>query len=143
MTETFLKLILSISLYQTKKYKIKMLQQSRNDLPFECFQMEAVNVLTSLASYHETKKRQIDRVFNVLFDNLPEELKKASINDTLEKMLSLARKKLTEEIPENPGSGIEEDIAENHRDIVEDSISDYCDDKLVQFFLISDTFISI
>ncbi len=109
-----------------------MLQQSRNDLPFECFQMEAATVLTSLSSYHETKKRQIDRVFNVLFDNLPEELKNASINDALEKLLTLARKKLIEEIPENPG--IEGDTAQHHRNIVEDSISDYCDDKWVLSF---------
>ena len=109
-----------------------MLEQSRMDLPFECFQMEALNVLTSLDSYHETKKRQIDRVFDVLIDNLPDDLKNEPINETLEKLIVLAMTKITEAIAEDPSAELEDDMTvmtEENRKIIEDSIEDYCDDK--------------
>lgn len=109
-----------------------MPDQSRNDLPFECFQMEAVNVLTELQSCHETKKRQIDRVFNVLFDNLPEDLKNAPINGTLEKLLTLARKKINSTITDK--DSLDDNTV--HQDIIEDSLTDFSDDKLVKCIFI-------
>lgn len=73
-----------------------MLQASRNELPYECFKMEAQNFLTELHDLHIIRKRQIDRVFNVLFDNMPSELKDMPINETMEKLLTLLRKKLND-----------------------------------------------
>ncbi len=73
-----------------------MLAASRSELPFECFKMEAQNFLTELNDLHIIRKRQIDRIFNVLFDNMPSELKDMPINETMEKLLTLLRKKLSD-----------------------------------------------
>lgn len=100
-----------------------MLQQSRNEFPFECFKMEATNILTELDDLHKMKKRQIDRVFNVLFDNMPSGLKDMPINDTLEKLLTLVRKKVND---------FTQDLANDHKDehekVVEDSMADFRDE---------------
>ena len=100
-----------------------MLQQSCNELPLECFKMEASNILTELNDLHQTKKRQIDRVFNVIFDNMPNSLKDMPINDTLEKLLTLVRKKVNEFAQD-----LCDETVDDEEKIVEDSMADFRDE---------------
>ena len=91
---------------------------SSNDYSLECFKMEATNILTDLNDCHKIKNRQIDRVFNTLFDNIPNEMKNLPINDVLEKLFTAARKKV---------ENITKDLTDD-TEIVDESIIDFNDD---------------
>ena len=52
----------------------------RKSITYENFVLESRNILSELDIYHESKKRSIDHCFQILFDNLPKEIKNTSIN---------------------------------------------------------------
>lgn len=65
----------------------------RKSLLLENFKQESKNILTELESYAETKKRSIDHGFQILFDNLPKEIKNISLNKIYESYMNAVNQK--------------------------------------------------
>lgn len=70
-----------------------MLQQLQTE-NFECFKMEANELLLQMKNYHKNRRRQIERAFDLINDNMPEDLKTIPMSEILEKLLSVIRNKL-------------------------------------------------
>jgi len=66
---------------------------ARTSISLENFILESKNILTELDSYYETKKRSIDHGFQILFDNLPKEIKNISINKIYESYINCMNQK--------------------------------------------------
>ena len=64
-----------------------------SSITFEHFRLESKNILNELESYYETKKRQIDICFQILFDNLPNEIKNTPINKIYESYMNAVERK--------------------------------------------------
>jgi hypothetical protein len=100
--------------------KVKMIVEP-SDFSFENFKDETNGILRDLSLCYKNKKRQIDRVFDVIFDNLPNELKCVPINHTLEQLLTIIRKKI-----EDVTLDLNDESKEN--EIIDDSINHFNDD---------------
>ena len=101
-----------------------MLQQSQNET-FECFKMEASEILSEMKNYHSHRERQIERVFDIINDNLPDDLKNETLSETFEKFLSVIR---------NQVQNYTEQLV-NQTDIVDDSLysADFSSGRLADF----------
>lgn len=67
----------------------------RRSITFENFKLESKNILAELETYYEAKKRSIDHCFQILLDNLPNEIKNVSINKIYESYLNQIEQKTT------------------------------------------------
>jgi len=65
----------------------------RKSISLENFILESRNILTELDNYYETKKRSIDHGFQILFDNLPKDVKNISINKIYESYINTVKHK--------------------------------------------------
>ena len=88
----------------------------QSEMTFENFRMETRTIIDELGTCHNNKRRQIDRIFDILSDNVPSELKDEPINETFEQLLSAIRKKLYDITVETAGDET------NQHDIIDESI---------------------
>ena len=92
----------------------------RKSITLENFKLESRNLLAELENYYEVKKRSIDHCFQILLDNLPNEIKNIPINKIYESYANQIEEK---------SNNSEENSEEEHQDI---DVTEFQDDMTVQ-----------
>jgi hypothetical protein len=83
-----------------------------SSITFDHFKLESKNILNELESYYETKKRQIDICFQILFDNLPNEIRHTPINKIYESYMNAVERK-----PNHDNQSVDSDETEEDDEI--------------------------
>ena len=76
------------------------------------FKIEADHILGELEAAYESKRRQIDNCFQIMYDNIPKEIRDIPLNETFQQLIYLVRHQLMERVSESHGEETDQAVTD-------------------------------